>query len=558
MVDPVSTSFDDAWVIKDDNGDILLNSSQKLKQNAGENVIIYNRLPNQLPDNCVLLVESRFTHFELLLEDMVVYQCDQSTNHTIGREPFPGFYMIPIPAGYQGKQITLSVTSDYKAYAGYIGTLLFGSRGDILWQMAGRYLPGLCMGILLVVLSLILFLLKGSMASMTKRKYELTYVAMLLLLSGVYLIVQNGLLRLVCSTTQGLYITAILLLLLMPFYYDLYLNTILDKRAVRRFVSWALLLQMISYVAACVLVVLGVVDAVLYGRLLMGFTLLMLAAMTFILLAAAVRYRQSELTYHGTCNIVFFIFLIVGAVVQHIDRLQPYCDVIVAAGILIWCLLMMFHVEGRLADTMQGELNLERRALAEYKERTLKKLMPDTLFGGLHALLDMMKRQDADAPQFLVKLSDYLRGRLNMLRYAETEMIPFEEECSHMLGCLELAMHRTHAFSYQTELKVQDFYVPAFTLEAFVENAVQYGAGTSKQPTMISLKSYETAKAYAVQIVDTGAGFDVDHVTAGGEYGIANVTKRLSETAGATVDIRSRKGKGTVVTVKFPKQKQTE
>lgn len=558
MVDPVSIPFDDSWVVKTQNGDAMLDTSHKIKQKPGENVIISNRLPNQLPDNCVLLVESRFTHFELQIGDMVVYQCDQNANHTVGREPFPGFYMISIPAGYQGQQITLSTASDYAAYAGYVGTLLFGSRGDVLWKLAGRYLPGFCAGILMIVLSLILFLLKGSMASITKRKYELTYVAMLLLLSGGFLVVQNGLLRLVCKQTQGLYISAILLLLLIPFYYDMYLYTIVDRRAVRRFINWALIVQIVSYVAACVFVGLGIVDAVIYGMLLIGLELFMLAAITFILLAAAVKYKQSELTYHGTCNIVFFIFLIFGAAIRYVDILRPYQDVAFGMGILIWCLLMMFHAEGRLADTMQGELNLERRALAEYKERTLHTLMPDSLFGGLHVLLDMMKRREPDAMPFLVRISDYLRGRLNMLRYEESRMIPFEEECSHMLGCLEIAMHRTQNFSYQTEFKVQDFYVPAFTLEAFVENAVKYGVGTREHPAMISVKSYETAKEYAVQIADTGVGFDVEHIVSDGEYGIASVTKRLSDTAGAFVDIRSREGKGTVVTVKFPKQKQTE
>ena len=550
-------TFDDAWVLQDEeNGDVIIHTPRTIKADAGETLILKNRLPELLVENTVLLVATSFQHFELKIGDTVIYDCRQDSNHTIGREPFPGYYMIPISGGYAGYDVCLTVASDYKAYAGRIGTLALGGRGDIILMLMKEHLAGLFGGVLLVVLAVMIFLLKASMGSFAKRKYELTYVTLMLLLSGAYMLFSNGMLRLLCEGTQGLYISSLLTIMLLPFFYAMYLYTIIDKKRVVRFVNYSMIALIVNYVTAFVLVLLDMVDVVVYGRVAVVVELVVLAALTFILSAAAVKYKQSDLTYHAISNIVFFAFLLARFFVAGNEKLAVYKDVFLAVGILLWCFLMLFHTEGRIADTMQGELLLERQALDEYRQQALNNLKPDTLFGGLHTLLDMMKQRDLGAPGYLVQFSNYLRGRLNMLRYDKDMMIPFEEELTPITGCMELAMHKNANFEYQTEIKVSDFYVPAFTIEAFVENAVVHGAGTVKEPTLISVKTYETAKDYAIQIVDTGCGFDVDGVGSRDEYGILKSTERLQAMADASVDVRSRKGKGTVVTIKLPKNQK--
>lgn len=550
-------TFDDAWVLQDEeNGNVIIHTPKQLKAEAGQSIVLKNRLPEVLPENTVLLVETAFQHFELKIGDMVLYSCGQDSNHTIGKEPFPGYYMIPISGGYAGFEIELTMTSDYGAYAGNIGTLVLGGRGDVILRLFKEHLGGLLGGVLLLILAVVMFILKAGMGSFAKRKYELTYVTVMLLLFGLYMLFSNGMLKLLCEGTQGLYMSSLLTVLVLPFFYVMYLYTIVDKKAVMRFVNYAMIVLIVNYVIAYVMVLLDIVDVVVYSVVAVIVELVVLAILTFILSAAAVKYKQPDLTYHAVSNIVFFVFLLASLITGYSTKLSVYSDLFLAFGSLIWCFLMLFHTEGRIADTMRGELLLEKNALAEYKQQTLKNLKPDTLFGGLHTLLDMMKRQDAGAARYLVQFSNYLRGRLNMIYYEPDMVVPFEEELTHITGYLELVMHRNGNYEYQTEIKITDFRVPAFSVVAFVENAVIYGAGTPEMPALISVKTYETAKDYAVQIVDTGCGFDADNVKSRSEYGIFKTTERLQNLVDASVDIRSREGKGTVVTIKLPKNRQ--
>lgn len=549
--------FDDAWVLQDGTGsDEIIYTPDKVKAEAGQEIVLVKRLPEILPENTVLLVETGFQHFDVSVGNTPLYGCGQEDNHTIGREPFPGYYMIPINSGYGGYELKITMVSDYALYADSIGALTLGTRSDILLMLLEEHLAGLAGGILLLILAVIMFVLKAGMHSFAKRKYEITYVTCMLFLSGIYMLCSNGLLRLLFEGTQGIYVCSVLVVLLIPFFYILYLCTIVDKRPVLRFVNYAWMLLIVNYVAAFVLVPLDMVDVVVYGVIAVIVELVVLAVLTFILTAAAVKYERSDLTYHAVSNIVFFVFLLAGHFMGYSSQLAPYSALVSAMGILVWCFLMLFHAEGRLADTVQGELLIERNALNAYRQETLKNLRPDSLFGGLRTLLDMMRRQEEAAAKYLVHFSDYLRGRLNMLHYDKEMMIPFEEEMVHITGCLELMMHKNANFEYQTEIKVTDFLVPAFSIEAFVENAVLYGAGTVKKPTLISVKTYETERAYAVQIVDTGCGFDVDAGKGRGEYGIHKMTDKLQNMADATVELKSRPGKGTVVTIKLPKNRQ--
>lgn len=551
--------FDDAWVLQDKvSGDEIIYTPAQVKAEAGQLLVLKKRLPEPLPENTVLLVETSFQHFDVKIGNTPLYSCEQEDNHTIGREPFPGYYMIPINGGYAGYEVQVTMSSDYGLYAGDIGALTLGSRSDVILKLLKEHAAGFAGSILLLIVALIMFLLKAGMGSFAKRRYEFTYVTVMLFLFGIYMLCSNGLPQLLFEGTQGLYISSILVLLLIPFLYEMYLYSIVDKKPVLRFVNYAMILLIVNYVIAFVLVVLDLVDVVVCGFIAVAAELVILGILTFILSAAAVKYKRGDLTYHAVSNIVFFVFLLVSFVMGYIERLTPYKHLVLTLGILTWCFLMLFHAEGRIAETVEGELLIERSALREYKQQTLKNLRPDTLFGGLHTLLDMMKRQDEGAAKYLVQFSNYLRGRFNMLHYERDALIPFEEELLHITGCLELVMHRNRNFEYQTEIKITDFLVPAFSIEAFVENAVRYGAGTVEKPALLSVKTYETAKDYAVQIVDTGCGFDVDAAKSRSEYSMYRMSEKLQNLVDGTVDIKSRPGKGTVVTIKIPKNRQIE
>ncbi len=545
---------DTVWVHSDNNkGDTIFHAPGKINIDVGEPLTLTTKLSDSLMHNTVLLVKSEFQHFVVRVDEQVLYTLDFNENHSIGHEPFPGYHMIAIPVGYGGQQLTLEITSTYEKYSGMVNRLLLGNRGDVLMTLAYEQFGGLLGGILLVLIGGILFFAKVMLGAEGRKQYALSYTVLLLVLSGVFLLSGNSFLMLMTTKTQVLWMLRLFVILILPLIYTLYLRAVVEKRRVLRFVEVGIILGFLNVLIAVVLIAMGMVDVTVYVTIGSIFFLAILGLMTFILIIGGIHFEQGDLTYFGFSNIVFIVAFVLQYVFYNVNKLMPFAEATVAVGVLIWCAMMLLYMEGILMDFWRGERLLQQIKLSELREDILMNLKPDTIFGGFHTLLDYMKRQDSDAPQFLVHISNYVRGRFNMLFYEEDKMIPFEEELKHIVGCLELRMQKEGTFSYTLECKEMDFYVPAFSIEAFVENAVSHGAGTISKPGEITVKTYETKDDYGIQIVDTGKGFHTSDVKSKGKCGILAVTRKLHVACEGTVDIKSKLNQGTIVTIKLPK-----
>lgn len=105
----------------------------------------------------------------------------------------------------------------------------------------------------------------------------------------------------------------------------------------------------------------------------------------------------------------------------------------------------------------------------------------------------------------------------------------------------------------------KDFMIPPLSLQPIVENAIIHGLKKGKIKGTISIISRQTKSEYIIQIKDDGVGFDVEEYhkmkeTAGiEEGGLQRVKCRLEEMTGGKLEIDSRSGAGTIVTLHIPK-----
>lgn len=133
-------------------------------------------------------------------------------------------------------------------------------------------------------------------------------------------------------------------------------------------------------------------------------------------------------------------------------------------------------------------------------------------------------------------------------------MIPFEEELGHITAYLEIQQMRLPDLQVVIEDKFHDFQVPARSIEAIVENAVKHGIGKNENKGRVIVRSYERRDAYAIQIVDEGAGFDTDMLyRKETPTSMKTLRERLEQTIDAVIEVNSKLEKGTIVTVKIPK-----
>lgn len=189
----------------------------------------------------------------------------------------------------------------------------------------------------------------------------------------------------------------------------------------------------------------------------------------------------------------------------------------------------------------------------------LSQIQPHFLYNALAAIAVLCRKDPVAAQRATTEFAKYLRGNINSLN--QRAPVPFETELEHIRIYLKLEKMR-----FQEELNVvydiqtTEFMVPSLTIQPLVENAVKYGVGEKDGGGTVTISTRACRNYIEVVIEDDGVGYNAQLLQQDGRahIGIENVRTRLMEIGGATLDISSRAGKGTVVVIQIPQKVQTE
>ena len=186
----------------------------------------------------------------------------------------------------------------------------------------------------------------------------------------------------------------------------------------------------------------------------------------------------------------------------------------------------------------------------------ISQIQPHFLYNSLNSIAELCVVDPKRAEKATINFSRYLRGNMGALN--EKKTIEFEDELNHLSHYIELEKLRYgEDLQFEYDISEKEFTLPALTVQPLVENAVNHGIRFHKMKGKVKISSYCDDDNYYVAIEDDGVGFDPESYMAdGGKHvGIANVKYRLDVLCGGSVDIKSEKDKGTVVTIRIPKEK---
>ena len=100
---------------------------------------------------------------------------------------------------------------------------------------------------------------------------------------------------------------------------------------------------------------------------------------------------------------------------------------------------------------------------------------------------------------------------------------------------------------------VDQFDIPALTIQPLVENAIRHGIRYRKDG-LVTITTKRESGGHKITIQDNGVGFDTkEQASAGGTHvGLRNVKDRIEQMCAGTMVLRSEIGKGTSITLKIP------
>ncbi len=227
--------------------------------------------------------------------------------------------------------------------------------------------------------------------------------------------------------------------------------------------------------------------------------------------------------------------------------------IVVGIPLKIWNAI---RVERKLEE--QGRLLLEARLDALQRQ-----INPHFLFNTLNSITSLVRSQPELAREMVVKLANILR----VLLKDREAFLPLREELAFTDDYLDIEVVR-----FGSKLKVvkeiaedtMDIVVPGMLLQPLIENSIKHGLEPRIGGGTVTLRSRITEEGHLmVEIEDDGVGMAPEHdeasptsglVRPGTGIGVRNVRERMEVLYGklATVEINSRPGRGTKVTLLMP------
>lgn len=546
-------TINDAWIVESSaDYDTATDLPCHLEFQKGEAVSLSHYLPEQLGNDYAIAFRSVYNEVQVKIGEKVIYQYGVDEKRPFVHAAVPKWNLIPIDAEYAGQLLTITQVSDYFRYAGVFDRVYAGSRDALRYLQWRENGWGVILSAVLILLCLGLSIVVISMRRHLKDHPQLLYYEIFAVTITLWNLSGNPLLASYMGMNYMFWLVHMLMRMLLPVVWLLLLRTYMQTKRLLQLVDLGILAAGIGYVILTVLQVLGLLEfAVTYEAVNMvcgiGFVLY-----TVCLILGWLKYRKAELRGLAVSNLVLCIAGLIRLFVRpnHLYQLEGTFWQI---SVMVYCYLLLAAVIETYIRSVKQKVNQIEGEYQSQRAEAVAMMNPNFLFATLNLILTLVKKGSGQAAKLIFAFSEYLRYNLNSIR--EDTLIQFEEELSHIKTYLEIQQLRMPEMELQIEDKFHEFYVPSRSLEAIVENAVKHGIGKNENRGKVIIRSYERRDSYAVQIVDEGVGFDTDMLyRKETPTGMKRIRERL-EKIGAVLEVVSRPGKGTIVTVRFPKKK---
>ncbi len=188
----------------------------------------------------------------------------------------------------------------------------------------------------------------------------------------------------------------------------------------------------------------------------------------------------------------------------------------------------------------------------------LSQIQPHFLYNALNTIKYLIKKDPKTAETAVINFSSYLRANMDSL--SRREPVPLETELSHVRNYAAIELLRFEdRLNIVYDIRSKNFRLPALTIQPLVENAIKHGVNQKPDGGTVTISAFEDDKNYYITVADDGVGYDPFSLPEGSRshIGLVNIRSRLDYMLGATIDVNSRLGVGTTVTVTIPKTEKS-
>ncbi len=216
-------------------------------------------------------------------------------------------------------------------------------------------------------------------------------------------------------------------------------------------------------------------------------------------------------------------------------------------------LLLASNVENYYKAKRASELENE---LTQNKiKMVISQIQPHFLYNAISTIRALCTRNPNEARNALDYFAKYLRANMDSL---STEgCIPFSKELDHVKSYLYIEKLRFgKLLNIEYNIETTEFVCPPLSLQTVAENAVKHGLLAKKEGGTLKITTKENDLSYEIIVEDDGVGFDMTKPLDNGRshVGLANTRQRIAGLCNGTLNVGSRLGVGTTITIILPKE----
>ncbi len=545
--------LNDGWVLRNygDEGDRIVDLPTDLKAKAGETVVIMHKVPEDVTESSVLMFETSFQNIVVSIGEVKIYSNGVLTDQKMLKSAVPCHNVIDIGMAKPGDIISIYIASAYNKYSGNIGGIYYGTEGDAISGIIRENGVGFVIALALVIITIILIVSLMFMKNVNVDKRKSAYAFGFILLTALWCLTDNPIMELLTGNVFGVYMTNMVILLLLPIVYIMHQRCFAVKRRFAKIFEIGLYIYAVNFLTGLVFQFMEVCDFASYASFTKVLITLGLILSSGIMYLAADTYNDKTIYSNFFANGLLTVACVLEAIFSLFDFYAKYDGVALQIGVYIFMVLLVVATEKRIIKEMDDKKDAAISNIEQEKDMMLRSINTNLIYSGLNLAVSSLKETDVVNSRLVYDTSMYMK--YNLMAVNEKGIVPFSQELEYIKSYLGIQKRRNPELEINVEDKIIDFNVPFNTVEPLVENAVVNGALKSENASRIVIRSYERLDCYAIQIVDNGKGIGPEKKFYG-KQSFKTIKKRLKSSCRAAVEIKNKPDKGTIVTVKIPKE----
>ena len=559
--------YNTGWTCVYEGNEKAVTLPETLDVPADTTIVLRNTLPEDVDNGTGIVFRSRMQRVRVYIDGTLIYR--YPAQKMIGDAVPSTWNFIKLSERDAGKTVEICLESPYGSFSGLLPEVREGSYNELISETVREQAPIAFLSFFIGMVGAAVLLI-----AVVFRKYRLyTYqgsLGLLLMFLSMWLCGESRPVFQFIGAESQHYIT-LFALFLCPFFLISYLRARWENIC-----GW--LTEKLFYLCgacvpvAAVLEMTGVCSIVELIPLFHVLAAVSLGCMAYIYIQAA---RQEKKGFIQSELVCIVLIVIAGAA----ELLNFYLTgglvgVYIRAAILIYALNLFRICAGMLFWKIKENRELDRQLRYSRAELMSSQIKPHFIYNTLNSIRTLIKTDPDTAYQTVYDFSTYLRANLDSVSGRET--IPFSEEMKHIRAYLNIEKIRFEdRLHTELDIETESFPVPPLSIQPLVENAVKHGICKKVGGGTVWIRSREEEDAYIVEVEDDGVGFEWSGQDADREeereyfsesaregdkaeershIGIRSIRFRIGILSGGKLNIQSSPGKGTKVTVCFPKR----